>query len=257
MKQKSLNGLSWITFDLLDRYPELVHGLFLRHGGVSPAPYHSLNVGLSTGDAPPNVARNQSLIQTALGVEALVWLKQVHGKDVACVHEASTGPLGEADVLVTSRPEVGLMIKVADCQSVLLYDPEAGVLGNLHCGWRGSVANVIGETIAFMKREMGIDPSRMVAAVGPSLGPCCAEYRDYKKQFPADWDRYNVGNARFDFWALTLDQLGEAGLLPEQIEMARICTRCHTSDFFSYRGEAITGRCASVIALKPCRNSIF
>ena len=250
MKKNSSNGLSWLTFDLLDRYPELVHGVFLRHGGVSPAPYHSLNVGLSTGDAPHNVVRNQSLIQKALDIEALVWLKQVHGKDVAYIHEAASGSIGEADALVTSQPELGLMIKVADCQSVLLYDPEARIVGNIHSGWRGSVANVIGESIEFMKREMGIEPRRMVAAVGPSLGPCCAEYRDYKKLFPADWNRYHVGDARFDFWALTLDQLGDAGLLPEQVEMACICTRCHTPDFFSYRGEAVTGRCASVIALK-------
>jgi YfiH family protein len=253
MKKKSSNGLSWLTFDLLDRYPELVHGMFLRHGGVSPAPYHSLNVGLSTGDIKPNVAHNQSLIQEALGIETLVWLKQVHGKNVVYVNETAAGSLGEADVLFTSRPDVGLMIKVADCQSVLLYDPEAGIIANIHCGWRGSKADVIGASMEFMKREAGIEPRRMVAAVGPSLGPCCAEYRDYKEMFPAEWEKYRVGEARFDFWALTMDQLEKAGLPPDRVEMARICTRCHRADFFSYRGEIVTGRCASVIALASPR----
>jgi hypothetical protein len=250
MRKKSSNGMSWLVFDLLDQYPELVHGVFLRHGGVSPEPYRSLNVGLATGDASDNVIRNQSLIRDALGVEALVWLKQVHGSSVFYVNEAYDGSIGAADALVTSRQGTGIMIKVADCQSVLLYDPQTRSVGNVHCGWRGSIGNIIGKTVAFMTHELGADPRLMVAAVGPSLGPCCAEYRDYKNQFPPEWRRYNAGKARFDFWAITLDQLRDAGLLLERVEMAHVCTRCHTADFFSYRNEAITGRFASVIALR-------
>jgi hypothetical protein len=96
----------------------------------------------------------------------------------------------------------------------------------------------------------GANPLDMVAAVGPSLGPCCAEYRDYKNLFPVEWNKYNTGNSRFDFWAITSDQLRDAGLPPERVEFARICTKCNSADFFSYRSETVTGRFASVIALR-------
>jgi YfiH family protein len=142
---------------------------------------------------------------------------------------------------------VGLLIKVADCQPIFIVDPVRRVIANVHSGWRGSVTNIAGKTVGIMRDRYGCRPSDLLAAVGPSLGPCCAEFRNYPTELPEPFLRYQVKPTYFDFWAISRDQLESAGVKPENIEVAGRCTVCETRDFFSYRGEKVTGRLAAVI----------
>jgi len=230
----------------------VAHGSFSREGGVSPAPWASLNVSFGVGDVPEAVTENRERIRRALGLDALVSARQVHGETVAVVREglAPHEEIPACDSLITDRPGLGLMIQQADCQAVLLHDPAAGVVANIHAGWRGSVANLIGKTIRRMSEDFRCRPSSLKAAISPSLGPCCAEFQNYLRELPEPFHRHESKPLHFDFWAISREQLTSAGVRPEQIEVAEICTVC-SSTHFSYRRERQTGRCASVIALAP------
>jgi copper oxidase (laccase) domain-containing protein len=98
--------------------------------------------------------------------------------------------------------------------------------------------------------RFGCRPQDLVAALGPSLGPCCAEFRNYREEFPPELWPYQVRPAYFDLWALSRDQLQAAGLKSQQIDIAGLCTRCRGEEFFSYRRDRITGRQGAVIALR-------
>jgi copper oxidase (laccase) domain-containing protein len=100
-----------------------------------------------------------------------------------------------------------------------------------------------------MKQHFGCHPGRIQAGIGPSLGPCCAEFINYRKEIPREFWRYMGLNAHFDFWALSRDQMIQAGMAEINIEPSGICTRCHRDDFFSYRAARTTGRFAAVIGL--------
>ena len=250
------NGLSFYQFPLFQSIAGLAHGIFTRHGGKSQGPYTSLNLSFSVGDHPQTVAANRDLVLKTLGIPGLQSLKQVHGStsveiqnslpgDIRSVPETRSG-----DILMTCLPGQGLMIKLADCQSILLYDPVHRAIANIHCGWRGNVNNVIGEAVQQMKTTYQTDPARLLAGVGPSLGPCCAQFINYRTEIPAKYWTYQTRSNYFDLWRLSRDQLTAAGVREDHIQMAGICTSCQTRDFFSYRREKITGRFATVIALQ-------
>ena len=154
-----------------------------------------------------------------------------------------------ADAMVTDIYGRNLVIQIADCQAVLLYESSRRVIANVHCGWRGSIQNIIGRTVTTMEQHFGCRPNRILAGIGPSLGPCCAEFINYSKEIPMKFWQYKGLNQHFDFWSLSRDQLKAAGVAEINIESSGICTRCHTDDFFSYRAERTTGRFAAVIGL--------
>ena len=246
-------GLSFYHSPVLAAFPELVHGFFTRRGGVSLAPYDSLNLSWSVGDRREAVLANRRRVQEALGLSWLASANQVHGRGEAVITENPAEPNGEmatADILCTDRPGVGLLIKQADCQAVMLYDPGRRVVANVHCGWRGQAQNVLGAAVARLAAGYGCRPADLHAAISPSLGPCCAEVRNVRREFPPELWRYEVRPHYFDLWQLSRDQLQAAGLKPENIEVAGLCTRCRSAEFFSYRRDKITGRQGTVIALK-------
>jgi len=248
------NGVRWFRFPGLATFPDLIHGVFTRQGGVSRAPYRSLNVSLAVGDLPQHVEENRRRVQQTLGLRALVNATQVHGLNDMVVTAGQTAPAGEipeADILITAEPGVGLLIKQADCQPVMFYDPEHRVVAHAHCGWRNQVEGILEKTVGRQALHFHCRPEALQAAIGPGLGPCCAEFRNYQREFPPELWQYQARPNYFDLWQLSLDQLRAAGLKPENIEVARLCTRCRQEDFFSYRRDRITGRQAAVIALRP------
>jgi hypothetical protein len=239
----------FFRFRHLVAQPGISHGVFTRKGGVSPPPFHSLNVGFRTSDRASDVGTNLERIRRVLGAEDLVSLDQVHGRELVSIHrnrvDRRNGPV-EADGLITDAPGLGLIIKQADCQAVILFDPGRKVVANVHCGWRGNVANILGAAVERMVREFGCRAGELLAAVGPSLGPCCGEFKGHEEIFPASFRSFMVGPDRFDLWALSGAQLAAAGVSPANTAFARLCTRCRTDLFFSYRGEGETGRFATV-----------
>lgn len=231
------------------------YGFFTCHGGESGGKYSSLNVGLHVGDEEPAVYANREIIKKKMGVSFLLSALQVHGTKIHVQNETPTKDLEvlECDALITAQKGVALMVQHADCQAVLLYDSVAGVVAAVHNGWRGSVQNILAEVVAVMVRDYLSKPEDVQAIVGPSLGPCCAEFRNYENELPEEFTRFQTHKNHFDFWQISRAQLRKEGLQAAHIAITGHCTRCST-DYFSYRravqtGDGVTGRNGSVIVL--------
>lgn len=239
-------------FEKLSQYDELCHEVFTRHGGVSSRPYDTLNVGHGVGDLPENVETNLQIIMAIMGARRLLPMKQIHGNSIYLLRKGrSPVPPSAvaADAIISDVPHVAAMVKSADCQAIILFDPVKRVVSNVHCGWRGNTLNIIGGAVARMKSDFQCNPSHIVSAIGPSLGPCCAEFMTYREIFPKTFEQFMVRRNFFNLWQLSRWQLLEAGLKKENIEVAGICTRCRTDLFFSYRAERTTGRFATLVML--------
>ena len=254
MERTCSGGLVYDCFSAISRMPWLFHGCFTRKGGGSDGPYEGLNAGASTGDAVHVVSANRKAILAESGGHDLVVLSQVHGSGVHVHAGPGIDPV-EADALVTDRPGAMLTILTADCQAVILVDPIRRVVANAHAGWRGSVAGILSATVSVMKDQFGCDPADVIAGIGPSLGPCCAEFVHYKKELPEAFWPHRVGFNHFDFWTISRDQLCDAGLQPHNIAAAQLCTHCDKEHYFSYRRSHTTGRMATVIGIKPVASS--
>lgn len=250
------NGASFYQFEKLIPFSEIRHGIFTRHFGHSTGSFESLNVGFGLGDVAARVRRNRRVVARALDGEALVFADQIHGDRILILnpgkfdaHSSRDRVLGAGDALVSAAAGNFLTIQLADCQSILLYDTIRQVVANVHAGWRGSIRNIAGQAVAVLQKHFMSDPVHIIAGIGPSLGPCCAEFVHYRKEIPRKFWQYKTGKDHFDFWAISRDQLTDAGVPGENIEVSNLCTRCNTALFFSYRGEGQTGRFASVIGL--------
>lgn len=231
------------------------YGFFNRHEGVSEPPFASLNIGLAVGDDDSRVEENRRLVRQRMGAVCLLSGRQVHGDRVYLLERSLTQDEEVAgyDALISRQRGVGLVIQHADCQAVLLYDPVGQAIGAVHSGWRGSVANIIGKTVAAMTEAFTTNPAHLQALISPSLGPCCAEFVNYALELPVEFQRYMDERAHFNFWEISRRQLQDAGLPAEAITLPEVCTCC-SSDYFSYRRacrqtDGITGRNCSVIVL--------
>ena len=251
-------GMTFLQFPALRRLTGVFHGIFLRFAGNGSNGGDSLNLGLNCGDSADTVWRNRSRVNALFGGSHMVLGRQVHGAEVlgwrgrVPLSAPDTSPAYtylEADALTTDLPKQALFIQVADCQPVLIVDPVKRVVANVHSGWRGSISNIVGRTVAFMQTTYDCFPGDMLAGIGPSLGPCCAEFINYRHEIPAEFWPYRLAADHFDFWRLSEDQLVAAGVCGENISQSRICTRCNQHLLYSYRGEKQTGRFAAVIGL--------
>ena len=251
------NDTSFLQFPNLSGFSDIHHGVFTRKNGYSNTPYKSLNTSYSAGDNIKNVTLNRLVISKCFDGNELVFAKQVHGtkavsfaKNNRSLKKRFYDRLPECDAMITDIKKRSLVIQVADCQSILMYDPVLKVIANVHSGWRGSIKNIIGRTISTMEKDFGTKPNHIISGISPSLGPCCAEFINYKNEIPEKLWKYKNDSDHFNFWAISLDQLRGAGVLKKNIYSSEICTRCNTNLFFSYRSEETTGRFAAVIGLK-------
>ena len=221
---------------------------------MSDPPYNSLNSSYTVADLPDNVKTNLEKIKESLRAEQLMFMDQKHGENIVTLRKGdvfSHSFIPSADAMITNVPRIALMVKQADCQAIVIFDPEREVIANVHCGWRGNVCNILEKVVIRMTKDFGCRPSNLLAAVGPSLGPCCAEFAGYGDIFPGHFEAFLVRENYFDLWAVSCSQLVSAGLKRENIEISGICTRCRADLFFSYRAEGKTGRFATVAMLRP------
>lgn len=248
-----MGQLDIFQFEMFRNQPGLQHGIFGRSGGVSPAPFDSLNVGAGVGDAPENVRRNLALACDSLGVHHsdLVSVRQIHSNVVRHVTAIDRGRrVGELDGMFTDEQDVPLILRFADCVPLLAYDATRGVLGVAHAGWRGTVSKIGVRLVEAMKEHLGCRPADLAVGIGPSIGPCCYEVGAdvvdaTQSAFGQMSDRLLIpsdnGGMHLDLWKANRLQLEMAGV--ERIETAGICTACHKDRFFSYRGDhGLTGR---------------
>lgn len=247
-RKKNSDGIEWLEFELLSQFPEIVHGVFLRHGGVSRAPFHSLNISISPGDDKAAVMENRACICRVFNLPSYAYAKAVHGKRVAFV-DSDQDPQGFCDGLITARKKLALLISHADCQAAIFYDPTHKTIANVHCGWRGNVQNIYKETVETMKAQIGTSPQDLIVCISPSLGPDASEFKNHQQEFPPSFCSYQFKPNFFNLWKLARDQLEECGVLPHHIEIASLCTFEQAEDFFSYRREKVTGRNGTLVAI--------
>ena len=239
----------------------ITHAIFTRQGGVSPAPWDSLNVGGTVGDSLANVRENRIRAFATLGrdPESLFDLWQVHGTRAVFVREPRLPDRHQdkGDLLFTDNPKITLYMRFADCTPLLFVDSVQGIVGIAHAGWQGTVKGVATAAVNAMCKHYGSKPENIQAAIGPSIGVDHYEVGDEVIQkvyenFGEDAESLlpKYGERRhFDMWGANRLQLEQAGV--SQIESANICTACNLEDWFSHRAEkGKTGRFGAIIALK-------
>jgi hypothetical protein len=220
-----------------------------RAGGVSAAPYRSLNLGFATGDDPQCVQENRSRLAALLPQEPR-WLKQVHGARVVEAEAAHDRP--EADASIARTAGTVCAVLVADCLPVLLADRAAGVVAAAHAGWRGLAAGVIDNTVAAMALE-GVDAAHVIAYIGPGIGPRAFEVGDevraaYVRRDPGDaaaFSPHAPGKWLADLPALARRALERCGV--REIYGGELCTYSDPLRFYSYRRDGETGRMAALV----------
>jgi YfiH family protein len=165
-------------------------------------------------------------------------------------------PHPQADIILTDRPGVTLMMRFADCVPVLLHDPIRKVVGIAHAGWMGTVRGAYSAAVDAMQTRFGSSPADIRAGIGPSIGSdhyavgpdVVARVRQAFGERASSLLVERAGAVHFDLWAANRQALEQAGVM--QIEVAGLCTACHTDDWFSHRAErGRTGRFGAIIAL--------
>ena len=238
----------------------LTHAIFTRWGGVSPEPWAELNLGSTVGDDLERVRENRRLALETLERDPAsvydVW--QVHGVEVAIAEapRAPDAPHLQADAILTDKPGLALMMRFADCVPILLHDPVHKVVGIAHAGWMGTVRGTVRFAVEAMQKRYHSNPADIRAAIGPSIGPDHYEVGpdvaiQVQQAFGSDAASLlsvSSDHIKLDLWAANRLLLEQAGV--RHIEVAGLCTACHTEDWYSHRAEkGRTGRFGIIIAL--------
>ncbi|MDR1039730.1 MAG: polyphenol oxidase family protein [Deltaproteobacteria bacterium] len=225
------------TFRLLEPFhPRLSHGVFTREGPEGDR----FNLSFEHGETG-EVLKNLASAEEALGLPSASFLNQAHGDGILVLKRGeSYAPRSPSetregyDAMIGSAGQT-LMVKLADCQGIILFSPETEALAVVHSGWRGSALDIAGKALTALRDQRGADPARTLCCVSPSIGPCCMEFKGWRELLPeALWRYREPSGDRFDFWAATRDQLLAAGARPGNIELSGVCTRC-SGEFFSHR----------------------
>ena len=242
------NGLVYMTSSVI----KARHCFTTRYGGVSEGSLSSLNLGENRGDNPENVRENYRLLSEATGIDTsrIAFTKQVHENNVQLVTSADTRALFEpsrytADGVVTAERGVTLICYTADCVPVLLCDSENGVIAALHCGWRSSVADIIGVAVGKML-ALGAKTENICAAIGPAIGKCCFEVggevvEAARTYLGGELDglvtaREGIeGKYLLDLHGANKHRLLQLGLLEENISVSDECTMCKSDKYWSHR----------------------
>lgn len=218
-----------------------------RLGGFSTKQYTELNISLEVGDKKEDVLKNRTIIKKYLNINNWQELKQIHGTNIITTNSPSE-KICEGDGIFTASSNLALLIKTADCQPIFFTDIKGRFIGAIHCGWRGNVLDFPILAIKKFCQSYSILPHEIFVVRGPSLGPCCAEFINYKSEIPKKfWSFIDKNTKKLDLWSLTKHQLKQAGVLSSNIFNVDICTACNPNLFFSYRQNKICGRQGNLI----------
>jgi polyphenol oxidase len=259
MSFHEINGLRYYSFEIFSS--DVIQAVFTRRGGVSPAPWYSLNLGGSVGDDPAHVAENRIRVFNSLGRAPAsihdVWL--THSTDIVFADEPRPldAPCPRADIIFTDNPNVSLFMRFGDCVPILFHDPKKKVVGIAHAGWMGTLRGVVGAAVEGMRSHYDCKPENIVAGIGPSIGVDHYEvgvevFSQFREKYNHDSDKVlqtRNGSTYLDLWKANAIQLKTAGV--EQIQASEVCTACHLEDWFSHRAEkGKTGRFGALMALQ-------
>jgi len=251
-------GITYISFSHFEESGGVLAAFTTRLGGFSAAPYDTLNVGLFCGDKPYHVQENRRKIESSLSVSLRDRVLIVHGNQIVVAErELRNDELPEGDAILTCLPGYTLSMTFADCVPVFLYDPDWKAIALVHAGWRGTLAGISALAVERMNCEYGSTPGRILAAIGPSIGPCCFMVDEevasrFSEKFPYGQDLiHRMANlTSVDLWEANRRQLVESGIHDENIAVSGFCTSCRKDLFFSYRRDGRTsGRMAAIMSI--------
>ena len=226
------------------------HGFSTRKGGVSPAPWDSLNLGISRGDCMENVQENYARFCAATAVDSqrVVLSQQEHTDHLRLVTAADCGKglwtardYHAIDGFLCNTPHIPLVVFSADCNVILIHDPVHHAIAAVHAGWRGTALGIAAKAVKEMHVQFDSDPAALRAAIGPAIGPCCFETDDDVPQAL----RRALGTAAEPFmswngrkWHIDLKAVNALWLQQQgvsQIDICPLCTMCRTDLFWSHR----------------------
>ncbi len=245
------DGVVYYTFPAFDEIPFVRHGFSTRLGGVSKGIYRSMNLSFTRGDDEGAVRENFARFCRAMGVDSdnVVISAQEHHTTLYTATAADRGrgvtyPRGYEDIdgLLTNEADVVLCTQYADCVPLFFVDPVRRVVATSHAGWKGTVARIGEETVKRMERDYGCRPEDILAAIGPSIGPCCFEvdapvYEAFSQLPLFDSGCYRQRGEKYDInlWEVNRRILLEAGIALDHLTVTDLCTRCHPEVFWSHR----------------------
>lgn len=265
MKLNIKSALGFLTFDTLSELPYIKHAFSTRLGGVSTGEFNSLNMSFNRGDADENVTENYKRLCSAVGTEfeSLTASAQDHHTYVRKVTSENRGvgiykprDTESVDGLITNEKGVTLVTYFADCTPLLFVDTKNKAIGAAHAGWRGTVGKIGKITVERMSDEFGTDPKDIIATVGPAINKCCYEVDEpvaekFKALDGLDFSRFvfpkDSGKYMLDLIETNRQILISAGILPENITVSDVCTRCNHDLIWSHR--ATNGKRGGMCAL--------
>ncbi len=251
-----------ISFFKFESFPvrNLIQGIFMRYGGVSPVPWDSLNTATTVGDTRENIIENRRRIFAAVSrpVEGIYDVWQVHSSRVVCTDRSRplNLPHEKADAIITDRPEITLFMRFADCVPIFLFDPMHKVVAIVHAGWKGTVNKIVSRSVEAMHDRYQTQGADILAGIGPSIGPDHYEIgadvlKRVHRAFGEDAPELlfqNGDRTYLDLWKANAINLRRSGV--KEIEISGICTACRTTDWYSHRAEnGKTGRFGALLAL--------
>jgi polyphenol oxidase len=275
-------GIQLLELAPFRKLPWLIHGFSTRTGGSSPLDSEKvLNLGFMEWDARDNVLANRRKFQSAVGGADLhlAPLKQIHSALLRPMQQPAA-EVCKGDASATNTPGILLAIQTADCVPILLVDPRKRTVAAIHAGWRGTLARITQKAVGRLQYEFGSKPADLLAAIGPSIGPCCyevaadfvtkftAQFADAQDYFdeprsgeepnPLQWLNMKPPghqpppkNVHLDLRRANRSQLLAAGVRPKNIFTSDLCTACRTDLLFSHRREGpLSGRLMSVIGIR-------
>ncbi|MDE7196143.1 MAG: polyphenol oxidase family protein [Helicobacter sp.] len=235
----------------------LVWALSNRHGGQSQAPYNTLNLAFHVGDCAHDVAQNRQILLQSLGLadRTLVAMEQLHGDNIIVLDSSAEIPRNsppQGDCLLSNRDDVALLVMVADCNPILLYDPVRDVFGVVHAGRKGVELGILPAALQKMHTHFGCFMRDIIGFVGASIRSCCYEVGvDVGKNFAQQTTQQSLvwrGERVFvDMLAALQMQWQNSGCLAQNLAIDDHCSAC-CEDYFSYRRQGICGRFGIVAA---------
>ncbi|MCB0631708.1 MAG: peptidoglycan editing factor PgeF [Saprospiraceae bacterium] len=249
------------TESLLLRYPSIFSGFpevaayeSTRHGGVSKAPYSSLNLGLHTDDDASAIQENRRRFFAACGFhpEQTAGSHQIHGSEVLKIDQA--GYFSGFDALITNVPGILLTVTIADCTPILIYDPVRRAVAAIHAGWKGTAAGIAGKTLHAMQEHYGTVPKDCLVYIGTCIDYCDFEVdADVADHFATEHKNWNgqLGKYFVDLKAANRTLLLQVGIPEGQLASSTYSTIAHNKDYFSHRHEqGTTGRMLVAIGMR-------
>jgi YfiH family protein len=234
---------------LFDFYQDkLFYKISSRYGGVSDTPYDSLNLALHVGDNPKDVLENRTILSknSNFYLDNLIYMDQTHGDNIEIIKDSSINRIQNCDALITNVKNIPIMVMVADCIPIMIFDPVKEIVAVVHAGRNGTFKEIVKKTI--LKMQSNVDD--ILVYMGASIDQCCYEIGNELSEIVIkSFGQKYIKEGFLDLKQMNYDQVTSIGVKEKNIEISPICTCCN-KDYFSYRREGKTGRFAGLMMLR-------